>query len=194
MIFSRTVSSDDVEYFNLSSNIIEYLQHPRSIKDYSSGIAKFWEYSILLKLIEYYNLKNPTIMVVTAKDDGIALSIIAEYKNFKVFSFTIKDFLKIKIRPNQYDIVCCFGGLEFSKNEYVMLSKLSKHVKKSGYLVLTTSQYTNKALKKFSVEDVLDMSILLEDSGFDFCSDEDYPLKYNSGSDLHSLVMEKIGN
>ncbi len=188
------MSNSDVEYFNLSSNIIEYLQHPKSIRDYSSGIARFWEYSILLKLMEYYNLKNPTVMAVTAKDDGTALSIISEYKNFKSTSFNIKDFLKIKIRPNQYDIVCCFGGLEFAKNEYVLLSKLSKHVKKSGYLIVTTNQYPNNPTKKITVDDILDMSILLEDSGFDFCSDEDYPLKYNTDSDLHSLVMEKIGN
>ena len=195
MIFSRTASTDDLEELDLKQNIIVYLEIPKKVENYSSALYKFWDYSLLLKLIKYYSLNESNILNITNKNRDVTLDIISDYYSLNINQMSFGQFSKLPIKKNRFDIICSFGILEHIKNPSVFVEKLSKHPNKGGFIIITTEENISSTKKRtITSEDLLSYSILLEQMGYDLCSDEFDLLKYTENSNLHSLVMKRIGN
>ena len=197
MIFSRTATEQDAINLKVQENIISYLQLPNSIDNVETSMAKFWEYSLLIEVIKFYNLQNDYVLnIVRYKPDDV-LNKIAELHNIKLTQMSLLRFSRLPININRYGVISIFGSMEYSDNEYLLLDKASKHLKMgSGCLIITTDNTNNPNKRRvLDVNDLTDMSFFLEQNGYDFCSDEELGLvDYNNKSSLHSLVMQRLGN
>ncbi len=190
MIFSRTASRKDINDFSISDVLMSFLQDPSSVDYYDTSVKKFWEYSLLLKLINHYGIHRPNILVVYDRKKDDVLSFISDNHNLNLIQIDYLQFLKMKIRPNKYNIVCSFGTIDNIENYYGFIDKLQKHVILDGYLILTNDKNSNV----LSVDDFITISYVLENLGYDFCSEQEDLVDYNDNGYLHSLVMKRIGN
>lgn len=193
MIFSRTASSTDIKELNIQENIIDYLQHASMNCISDTTLSKFWEYSILLKLIDFYALQKSTILNIYHNYDN-ALDIITNNKKLRLTQQSMVQFLNSNIKSNRYDIICCLGSLEYAVSDYVLLNKIQKHVAVGGYIVLTTNSESSLLSKRtITADNLMDYSLVLENLGYDLCSDEFNTIDYNNNSNIHSLIMKRNG-
>lgn len=193
MIFSRTASSTDIKELNIQENIIDYLQHASMNCISDTTLSKFWEYSILLKLIDFYALQKSTILNIYHNYDN-ALDIIMNNKKLRLAQQSMVQFLNSNIKSNRYDIICCLGSLEYAVSDYVLLNKIQKHVAVGGYIVLTTNSESSLLSKRtITADNLMDYSLVLENLGYDLCSDEFNTIDYNNNSNIHSLIMKRNG-
>jgi hypothetical protein len=195
MIFSRTARETDTIDLNIQERLINYLQSPSSLDNYNTSIFKFWEYSLLLKLIEEYKLQNDYILNIVVDKKDMVLESLAKLNNIKIDQISYQRFLKLPIKINRYGIVCAFGILEHSTNEYYLVDKISIHIKLNGYLMVTTDGSSTPSKREMDVNDLISISFFLEQNGYDFCSDDELNMVYyTEKSNLHSLVMKRLGN
>lgn len=190
MILSRTASSKDLDYLNVQNNIISFLQHPSSIEDYGVSIYKFWEYSLVSELIKNYDVAPCNLLNVYRNKKDNPLESIINNPKVNITQIGLRQFFGIPIKNHKYDIVSAFGIFDNVSNEYKLLDKVRKHVAIDGYLILTTN---NTKPYRISQDDLISFSFFLEESGYDFCSDEDELVDYKESSGLHSLVMKRVG-
>lgn len=193
MIFSRTASKQDLYDLNLYDIILQYLELPKVKEDYSSTLHKFWDYTLLLKLIEYYNIKSLNILNIVLDTEDRSLQIIADYKKLNLTQISMNDFSNMKIRYHRYNIICCFGIMEFIEKEMQFIDKINSHLSMNGYLIITTDANYSYKPRTVTTDDLINISFLLEKMGYDFCSDELDVVNYNDKSNLHSLVMQRLG-
>lgn len=192
MIFSRTASKRDIVELNMQNNIIEFLQDNQE-PIYTATLSKFWEYSLLLKLIQLHKLHKKSILNVYDVTEDITLSLISSHKKFGLTQIAVDDLMKRQIKHNKYDILCLFGVLESVNDVYKTIDKVSKHVNLNGYLLITTTDQSMLP-REITYEDLMNFSVYLELAGYDLCSDEFNLMMYSDESKIHSLVMSRIGN
>lgn len=196
MIYSRTATEQDSHELNIQNNIVDYLQLPTSIDNTAASISKFWEYSLMLKMVQEFNLKKGYILNVYSEKPDEVLTDLAKINKLELYQLSVAKFLKPPTKRIKYQLITAFGVLEYVNNEYAFVDKLVKRVDTDGYLLLTTdnSEGLNKK-RQITVDDLISLSFFLEDMNFDFCSDDELNLvEYNDKSSLHSLVMKRLGN
>lgn len=205
MIYSRTARISDLEYIGLDEFLKNYMGMAKKDGDYNLSPYKFWDYCLLIKLIneffgnrvEVLNLTNFIVPDIVLDNIFSNLAV----RDNKILSLTqvyVNDVIKLPVRNNKYDIITCLGSLEHaigaSYSQYI--EKISKHVKMNGFIFITIDELSidTHKLHILKVSDLLETSMLLENLGYDFASDEDNIVDYiEAGRAVSSLVMRRIG-
>lgn len=204
MIYSRTARHSDIEDIGLDNLLKTYMGMIKKEGDYDSSPYKFWDYCLLIKLInEFYTDMVSVLNLTKGEVSDIVLENIFDnlaLKDNKIIMLDqigINDIIGTPVRNNKYDIVCCLGSLEHTLADYTkFIEKISKHVRMSGFIFITVDELSldSHKFKILKIKDLLETSILLETLGYDFVSDEDDIIDYIDGSRaVSSLVMQRVG-
>lgn len=196
MIYSRTAKQSDIESLELISFLKYYMGIPKKEGDYKNSQYKFWDYTLLVFLIENHIPSVKKILNISINGD-IVLDNILSANKIEYTTCNPDNILKLSVRDNKFDIICILGVLEHTNIDLIkLLTKISKHINIGGYIIITTdedSEYHNR-YRAISVDDLLNMSLILEKLGYDFVSDSIYDfVDYDNNSKLHSLVMQRVG-
>ena len=196
MIYSRTARKDDLDLLNLPELLNEYVSIPKKDGDYNSSPYKFWDYAIVLRILSN-ELNNKGSVLNVSRTEDVVFNNICNNKGIKYSDITIDVIYNIPVRDNKFDVVCCLGSIEhYKKNWLGLIEKLNKHVKIGGYLVITTDEDTQNSKKRriITIENLLEISLLLENMGYDFVSNSDHLIDYIYDTRTpSSLVMKRIG-
>lgn len=196
MIYSKTASKNDG--LNVESFLNNYLSIPKQSGSYDTSPYKFWDYALLLKIAndvvryKYISILN----LIQIVPDVVLANICIDKNNIDLTQIAIQEILNTSVRDHKYDIVSVLGVLEHTKNNLPLLEKISKHVKINGCLVITTDEITRDKAKNniITIDDLLEISVLLEAWGYEFVSDEEQLVDYDyKAKTVHSLVMKRIG-
>ena len=196
MIYSRTARKDDP--IGLEDLLAKYMGMAKDEGDYEISPYKFWDYALALKIIEsvlpykYNNVLNLT----SSGPDVVFQNIIKNQGTTNFTQINLKEVKDLPIRNNKFDLISILGVLEHNTNVMPFIEKISKHVKLDGILLITTDELTSDKYKNniINIEELLEISVVLEELGYDFVSDEEQVVEYNyNAKTVHSLVMKRIG-
>lgn len=196
MIFSKTATREDLKTLKIQDLIDRYATIPKLSDNWDGALYKFWDYAMVLSLPD---IKNTRLLNLYHKTDDPVFRAICNDNNIEYISVNIENVFDLLIRTNKYKTVCCIGSLdhsEFTLRKYI--NKLYRHVSLDGYLAITTDEQSlsKHKTKTISVNDLLDMSLILEQFGFEFVSNHKSLLvNYddNAKNVPHSLIMKRVG-